>query len=216
LLKKEFQVHWDHVGEPRDFPDSKFVVGHGSLELLHGTSATLRGGHSFFEADLLDRSRTIELSDPGTTGEKIIDHEKDDMSSHSIDFSGPWHAVDNLPAVLDPFGDGSLYIVDAPGHLPGHINLLARVADGEKGSRLVYLAGDACHDRRIVRREKEIGEWLDAHGNICCIHADRSKAEQTIQRIRDLEQKGVEVIFAHDVEWESNPKNQSRFFGAPS
>lgn len=115
-----------------------------------------------------------------------------------------------LPATLDLFGDGSLYIVDSPGHLPGHINLLAHVGE----DRWVYLAGDACHDRRIMRREKEIGEWHDSQGQLCCIHADRSRAEETIQRIRDLEEMEVEVIFAHDVEWEHDARNRSRFFGA--
>jgi hypothetical protein len=78
----------------------------------------------------------------------------------------------------------------------------------------VYLAGDACHDRRIFRKEKEIGEWLDANGDTCCIHADRKAAEATIESIRILEAMGVEVILAHDVEWENNERNSRRFFGA--
>lgn len=210
------QVHWDHVGEPRDFPRSTFVVGNGSLDVLHGRSVTLRGNHSFFEADLLDPTRTIELSDPGSKEESSAHTGTPNGSSpHSI-FSKPWQALDHLPSVLDIFGDGSLYIVDAPGHLPGHINLLARVADtsAPSGTRFVYLAGDACHDRRILCNEKEIGEWDDAQGHRCCIHADRPKAEETIQRIRVLESQGAEVILAHDSDWEGNERNRSRFFGA--
>ncbi len=209
------QVHWDHVGEPRDFPRSTFVVGHGSLDLLQGKSATLRGGHSFFESDLLDLSRTIELSDPK---EKILEDIDGDgtLSTGSLSFSGPWHRFGSFPSVLDLFQDGSLYVVDAPGHLPGHINLLARIDDSNGSHRWVYLAGDACHDRRIMRNEKEIGEWHDAHGQLCCIHADRPKAEETIERIKGLERDGVEVIFAHDVEWEGDKRNQNRYFGASS
>ncbi|KAI1343121.1 beta-lactamase-like protein [Xylariaceae sp. FL0016] len=201
-------VHWDHVGEPRDFSNSTFVVGHGSLELLTEENS-LRGGHSFFESDLLDPSRTIGLSNPRC----VEQHGNMSLSSSALsskaDFSRPWTSLQGLPSVLDLFGDGSLYIVDAPGHLPGHINLLANTDTG-----WLYLAGDTCHDRRIIRGEKEIGEWLDIHGQVCCIHADRAKAEQTIERVRDLERQGVEVILAHDVEWENDPKNRSRFFGA--
>jgi glyoxylase-like metal-dependent hydrolase (beta-lactamase superfamily II) len=204
-----FKLHWDHVGEPRDFPDSTFVVGHGSLDVSHGKSSSLRGGHSFFEADMLDPSRTIQLSSPTGRGVDTPSPVSPRSCTGSVDFSRPWQPFGTLPSTLDLFGDGSLYIVDAPGHLPGHLNLLARVGL----NKWVYLAGDACHDRRILRREREIGEWLDSEGQTCCIHADRAKAEETIQRIRDLEQKGVEVIFAHDVEWESDPKNQDRFFG---
>ncbi len=76
------------------------------------------------------------------------------------------------------------------------------------------MGGDACHDRRLLTGEKTIGEWNDAHGHVCCIHADREQAEMTIERIRVLEREGIEIIFAHDVEWESDPKNKTRFFGA--
>lgn len=111
------------------------------------------------------------------------------------------------------FQDGSVYIVDAPGHLDGHINLLLRTASGVYGPKWVYLGGDACHDRRIIRGEKEIGEWHDVHGRVCCIHADKTQAMETIDRIRTLEKEGVEVILAHDVEWENDEKNKHRFFG---
>ena len=189
-------------------------MGNGSLDLLQGNSASLKGGHSFFEDDLLDLTRTIELAEPTT--KKVNGNEKHNIS-FAIATHGPWEQFDELPAVLDLFQDGSLYIVDAPGHLPGHINLLARIDDEENdGTRWVYLAGDACHDRRIIQGEKTIGEWQDADGHLCCIHANRSKAEETIDRIRKLESKGVEVIFAHDIEWESRRTNRARFFGASS
>jgi glyoxylase-like metal-dependent hydrolase (beta-lactamase superfamily II) len=201
------QVHWDHIGEPRDFPTSTFVVGHGALDLLLGTSSTLRGGHSFFERDLLPEGRTLELSNPEETS---THHAASDRTYGKVDFNRSWEAHGILRRTLDLFGDGSLFIVDAPGHLAGHINLLARCADGHS----VYMAGDACHDRRLLTGEKSIGEWDDAHGQTCCIHADRKQAEETIERIRNLEQQGVEIIFAHDVEWENDPANKSRFFGA--
>ncbi|GAW26830.1 putative N-acyl homoserine lactonase [Rosellinia necatrix] len=205
-------VHWDHVGEPRDFPKSIFVVGPGALDVLAGKSKSLRGSHSFFEADLLDPSRTIELPDPtdGNQGEG----EAGNAIPVGINVKGPWEQFEGLPAVLDVFKDGSLYVVDAPGHLPGHINLLARTHRGDGSVGWVYLAGDACHDRRILRRERAISEWLDAHGQVCCIHVNRAQANETIEMIRGLEGKGVEIIIAHDVEWEEDPVNAKRFFGA--
>ncbi|KAH8712125.1 AhpD-like protein [Phaeosphaeriaceae sp. PMI808] len=198
-------VHWDHIGEPCDFPRSIFVVGHGSLNLLKGISSSLRGGHSFFEHDLLPEGRTVELTDPFDTSTSIS---SPFMEKTAINLVGPWKASGTLPQTLDVFGDKSLLIVNAPGHLPGHINLLARTSDGNQ----IYMAGDACHDRRLLTGEKSIGEWIDAHGHTCCIHADRIQAEQTIKLIRGLESEGVEVIFAHDVEWENDPANKTRFF----
>lgn len=128
----------------------------------------------------------------------------------ALSFNSPWRPDESLPQTLDLFNDGSVLIVDAPGHLPGHINLLARTSEDHH----IYLGGDACHDRRLLTGEKAIGEWTDAEGHICCIHADREQAEETIKRIRALETKGIEVIFAHDVEWENEPANKRRFLGA--
>ncbi|KAK3985747.1 AhpD-like protein [Cladorrhinum sp. PSN332] len=189
-------VHWDHVGEPRDFPTSTFVVGHGSLDILSGKSGTARGGHSHFESDLLDPSRTVEL---GSTSAG---------AGGTLFSSQEWKPLSDLglPETLDIFGDMSLYVANAPGHLPGHINLLCRTERG-----WLYLAGDACHDRRILSGEKEIGEWTGNEGHTCCIHSDREEAERTIQRVRELEKMGVEVVFAHDVGWEEG--NPARFWG---
>jgi glyoxylase-like metal-dependent hydrolase (beta-lactamase superfamily II) len=168
----------------------------------------LRGSHSFFEEGILPEDRTIELEDPE------IDSENQDTATKlpgDAHFDRPWTTLPEMNIrVLDIFNDGTVQIVHSPGHLPGHINLLVKTDAGS----YVYLGGDACHDRRIMRKELDIGEWLDSAGHICCIHADRKKAEETIETIIQLEKKGVEVIFAHDVEWEDNPKNKSRFWGS--
>ncbi|KAF2439599.1 Metallo-hydrolase/oxidoreductase [Karstenula rhodostoma CBS 690.94] len=199
-------IHWDHIGEPRDFPSSTFLVGHGAFNLLNGTSSALRGGHSFFESDLLPEGRTIELSQPSTQG--VVQHKSDTVQLEGKLSLSQWKPYNHLPYTLDIFNDGSLLIVDAPGHLPGHVNILARISETQQ----VYLGGDACHDRRLLTGEKQIGEWSDAEGHVCCIHADRKGAEETIQRIGKLESEGVEIIFAHDVEWENDAANKTRFF----
>ncbi|KAJ4157804.1 hypothetical protein NW754_009454 [Fusarium falciforme] len=87
---------------------------------------------------------------------------RDEAQESGINSRGPWRQFDSLPSTLDIFRDGSLYIVDAPGHLPGHINLLARTSENESDTKWIYLAGDACHDRRLMRHEREVGQWQDA------------------------------------------------------
>ena len=186
------------------------MVGNGALALIDGAANSPRGSHSFFESDLLPRSRTIELSRPSVSTTHSAPKHVHAQKTTVPDFGQFWESRGSLPRVLDIFKDGSIYIADAPGHLPGHINILARTSPTQR----VYLAGDACHDRRIMRREKEIGEWQDADGHICCIHANKEQAEETIERVRQLELEGVEVIFAHDFEWEEDPGNRNRFFGA--
>jgi hypothetical protein len=83
----------------------------------------------------------------------------------------------------------------------------------------VYLAGDACHDQRILTGECRIAEWKDSNfpGKTCCIHADPYKAMETIKMIRHL-QTGVgslgevEVILAHDADWAEDAQSRGRFF----
>lgn len=202
-------MHWDHIGEPLDFPTSTFVVGHGALALLDGTSSALRGGHSFFEHDLLPKGRTIELSDPNTNTDTTGSNPEIEPESRNLSFDREWKKCGSLPKALDLFGDGSVFVVDAPGHLPGHINLLVHTSSSES----IYLAGDVCHDRRLLTGEREIGTWEDAEGHTCCIHSDRAKAEETIMMVRGLEGEGVEVVLAHDDQWEIEARKVGRFFG---
>lgn len=201
-MTETIQVHWDHIGSPQSFPTSTFIVGHGSLALLAGTSPPSRGGHSFFEPDLLPADRTIELFNPTASSLNSAPA----PVPGTLSLNAPWLPHGPLPHTLDLFADTSLLVVHAPGHLQGHINLLARTA-----THSIYLGGDACHDRRLLTGEKEIGEWTDDEGVVCCIHVDREEAGRTIRRIRELEGTGVEVVFAHDGEWEV--ANGDRFFG---
>jgi glyoxylase-like metal-dependent hydrolase (beta-lactamase superfamily II) len=120
-----------------------------------------------------------------------------------------WQKFGPLANVIDIFSDGSVYLVDSPGHLDGHLNLLARLGAG----KFLYLAGDACHDRRIMRGELEIATWKDLHGKECCIHADKEATEKTIELLVELEKMdGVEVVLGHDVEWLNEEGNKERFW----
>lgn len=179
-------VHWDHTGTPSDYPQAEFWVGGGALGVLaHGLEGDL--GHQHFEPGLFSGLSVREFDDGG------------------------WQELGGgLLRVRDFLGDGALYVVDAPGHLPGHVNVLARV--GEK--RWVYLAGDACHDARLLTGQSEIAEWQDpTTGRTCCIHTDKKQAEATLARIRDLQAAAgvvgvqLEVILAHNMEWaDANPQ----------
>ncbi|MEN2738664.1 N-acyl homoserine lactonase family protein [Microbacterium sp. X-17] len=53
-----------------------------------------------------------------------------------------WHQV---PGDLDLFGDGSVVILDMPGHTPGNKSLLVRLPD-----RTMILAGDTVHVRSAL------------------------------------------------------------------
>lgn len=185
-------VHYDHHGDPEDFPNAIFLVGHGALDVLkHGLSG--KGSHQHFDPNLLPEGRAEELPAMGKKGRK----------------SWEWAEMGPFPAALDLLGDGSIYAIDTPGHLPGHVNLLCRTGP----QSWVYLAGDAYHDSRLLTGEKEIGCWTDDSGETLCIHLDKSAASESIQRLRKLaENRDVELVAAHDDGWYE--RNKARMFPA--
>jgi glyoxylase-like metal-dependent hydrolase (beta-lactamase superfamily II) len=201
------------------------VVGPGALGLLSGATKLENGSYSHFEADLLSYGWTVELpglpSNAASKQDKIqgvVTEVDPTQGDAKLDLSWLCEPFAEFPATIDIFGDGSIRIVNAPGHLLGHINLIYRIS--KEPERFVYLAGRACHDRRLLTREKSIAEWRDAERPhiVCCIHAGRRKAEETMERMRRLELGKVEklgavkVVFAHDTDWEKKARQERRFW----
>jgi glyoxylase-like metal-dependent hydrolase (beta-lactamase superfamily II) len=193
-------VHYDHIGRPESFPTARYVVGAGSTKTMQEGSPGYE--ISLFESDLFEQHEVVELP-PSPASDAAISNE----SIVSKDPNHFWRPLGHFPAALDYFGDGSLWIIDAPGHMEGHINLLARTGP----SCWIYLGGDSCHDPRILSGEKGIAEYNDAHGNKKCAHTKKEAADETVARIRQLlGMKDFEVILAHDHHWYAN--NKHRFF----
>lgn len=179
-------VHYDHHGDPEDFLDARFLIGHGAADVLkNGLGGT--ASHQHFVPDTLPSDRTSELPSPS---------DKD-----------TWQPLGPFPAAYDLFDDGSVYVIDTPGHLPGHVNLLCRTQE-----RWIMLCGDAFHDRRLLTGEKDIGTWKNPEGHTLCIHVDKDKAAETIKLLRGFDQltgDACELIAAHEeVWWEKNKHKQ--------
>ncbi|KAK1059639.1 hypothetical protein LTR12_002075 [Friedmanniomyces endolithicus] len=185
-------VHYDHHGDPDDFAKAHFLVGHGALDVLeHGVGG--KGSHQHFVPGTLPLERSSELPDPSPEAQaKEGGGEGGERAK--------WKPLGPFPAILDYFSDGSLFVVDTPGHLPGHLNLLCRLAE----NRWVMLCGDTYHDRRLLTGEREIGTWEGADGGTLCIHWDPEKAKESIRRLREFEGLAggeVELVAAHEEEW---------------
>lgn len=86
----------------------------------------------------------------------------------------------------DLFGDGSVVCVPTYGHTPGHQSLKVRTADGE-----IVLCGDACYLRRTIEELR-----------LPDIVADRVAMLRSLDLLRGLVQRGVQLVFGHDdVQW---------------
>jgi glyoxylase-like metal-dependent hydrolase (beta-lactamase superfamily II) len=218
-------MHWDHVGTPSDFAAAAFVVGSGTLDMLRRGAGPLYPA-AIFNDDEIPASRTVELPPvarpEGDGGYQEPRHTLAPPETWALLPAAAagwgWRPLGGFPAALDFFGDGSVYVVDSPGHLYGHVNVLARV--GPK--RYVYLGGDCCHDPRILRGEKGIATYDDGRDGTRSVHVHTGVARQTLDRIaefvrqkrlEDGQDEGeveVEVVVAHDGEWRR--QNRHRFW----
>lgn len=179
-------VHYDHHGDPEHLPHARFVVGPGTTRLLEHGLESGGASHQHFSPGLLPADRTVEL--PAVT-------QGTGASAADADFK--WTPLDPF-ASIDLFGDGSVYVLDSPGHLPGHVNLLCRLGPG----KWACLCGDAYHDRQLLTRERDIAFWDGGGGALCCIHNGPDAARRALVQLRELmDTRDVEMIGAHDKGW---------------
>ncbi|KAJ8096379.1 hypothetical protein PM082_011541 [Marasmius tenuissimus] len=109
----------DHIGDMSKWPSTtKLVVGPGSDR---------RGYPTFPDAVLLDSDFA------GREVEELA------FAESKLEIGGQ--------PVLDYFNDGSLYIINMPGHVTGHVAALARV----KPDSFVLLGGDTFHHAGQIR-----------------------------------------------------------------
>ena len=165
-------LHWDHVGEPTDFPSAEIILGSDARVLLK--DAYPDNPTSTIPAlPLAQRTIFIEFV-AAQAGYPVI---------------SPFLTFDRA---IDFFSDGSLYLIDTPGHMPGHLSALARVAP----STFVLLAGDVCHNRTCYNP----GERIVSEKN----HEDVELARRTVARLTKVGEgiHNVVIVLAHEAERE--------------
>jgi glyoxylase-like metal-dependent hydrolase (beta-lactamase superfamily II) len=153
-------LHWDHVSGLLELPDSvELRIPAAEYEwAMNGPIAP----YGVVRAPLRDRAvGNLELDGP-----PVLTFSR----SHDL------------------FGDGTVLLVDLPGHTPGSIGVLLAVDDGTK----VLLAGDSVWNTLQI---KLIREKAPMPGQL--FDADRDAAFETIQRLHALP-ADIEVIASHD------------------
>ncbi|KAF9267457.1 Metallo-hydrolase/oxidoreductase [Marasmius fiardii PR-910] len=176
-------VHFDHVGDTRPFTNSTFLVGGQSKSLF--SPGYPADPNSAFASDLLPEGRTEFL----------------DMKD--------WKPLGPFPRALDYYGDGSLYITDAAGHLPGHINVVARTsADGG----WILLGGDSAHHWRLVTGESKIAVGRPGFAGGCA-HLDIKASEANLERMRAfMHLPRTRIVLGHDEPWYKENAGGPAFF----
>ncbi|KAG2357856.1 hypothetical protein BDR07DRAFT_1296526 [Suillus spraguei] len=180
-------LHWDHVGDPSPFTTAEFILGEGSKKALEDPSSCYHPAAFSSVRVPEDRLRFITASDLNVE-------------------IGPY------PSAMDIFGDGSMYIIDASGHVNGHINILARTSpDGA----WMLLGGDSAHHPDLITGKMQIACRVDMNtGSVMCVHEDKEAAEENICRMRSLlevPRVHVQVLIAHDIYWYQENKDKNVF-----
>jgi glyoxylase-like metal-dependent hydrolase (beta-lactamase superfamily II) len=121
FLTSSSHAHWDHCRPIREvFPKATAVFGPGTKEACspgHFKDASMQWDGRYF--------------DPERATEKMEE------------FTGPWQQFGPFDRAMDYFGDGSFWIIQAPGHMPGNCLAVARLKTGD----WVCLGSDCCHSR---------------------------------------------------------------------
>ncbi|KAJ3916175.1 hypothetical protein F5877DRAFT_47122 [Lentinula edodes] len=174
-------LHFDHTGDIQLFPSAEIILG-GEAE-------------SLFDAPTYptDPYSPIHGWPDGRSVQYIKFNEKPRTES-----SSPSSFFNNSN---DFFGDGSLFLINAPGHFPGHLAALARDITMNNSETYVLLAGDCCHDRQcytVVPPSRFIREISEEN------HEDIAEARTTMASLIQVAKQlpNVVIILAHEKEYE--------------
>ncbi|KAJ0414926.1 beta-lactamase-like protein [Aspergillus carlsbadensis] len=116
--------HYDHTGDPSTFdPSTALIVGPGFKD-------TFLPGY------------------PSNEGSPILESDYAGRELRELDFAADKLRIGPFDAV-DYFGDGSFYLLDAPGHTVGHICALAQVTASPPS--FIFMGGDCCHHSAELR-----------------------------------------------------------------
>jgi N-acyl homoserine lactone hydrolase len=156
----------DQLSELKISPVSISIIGISHSHWDHTGQAA-----SFPQAKLLMGKGDVEpLRQPGSEPAKPLEHWLTGGGS-----------LEEITGDKDVFGDGSVVMLDLPGHTPGHHGLLVKLAK----TGYVLLSGDVAHFR----------ENLESDG-VPAFNDDRTKSLASIERFKRISQnlKAVTII----------------------
>ena len=127
-------AHWDHMFPAGAFlPNAKVLCGAGTFEFAKASWPGKPEGT--FDARIWDQ-KNAELP--------IEEFPSPDAAPQNWQRLGPYKNAHDF------FGDGSFWILDAPGHCLGNLAALARVKSRSGRTKWVFLGGDCFHCSHFV------------------------------------------------------------------
>ncbi|RAQ62996.1 hypothetical protein COH20_012729 [Aspergillus flavus] len=103
---------------------------------------------SDIEAIVWSHNHFDHTGDPSRPDGTVLDSDAVGREIREINFDNTGLRIGRL-AAFDYFGDGSFYLLDAPGHTAGHMCALARTTAYPPS--FVFMGADACHHPGVLR-----------------------------------------------------------------
>ncbi|MGH3993953.1 MAG: N-acyl homoserine lactonase family protein, partial [Pseudonocardiaceae bacterium] len=159
-------LHADHASGCSEFPGATFLVSRAEWE-----AATTQGRSHGYATRQFDHAFDYRL----------------------VDFAGEEaESFSGFARSFDVFGDGSVRLVYTPGHTPGHMSVVLRIAGGE-----VLVAGDAMFLQRTLTEDHLPHRVEDEHLFRRSLREIRQYATET---------PGARIIPGHDWDdWQKLP-----------
>lgn len=154
--------HVDHVGGCDEFPDARLHLHRPSLERLRRASRWSTMRHGVVSSLLPSPARRIE-----------------DIASRARIATG----FEFFPDAWDAFGDGSVMMVELPGHADGQLGALLTAT----GGRRFFLVTDACWVEQAYR------DFRMPSGLTRLVHPDFRAYRETLRRLHDFHRAYPEV-----------------------
>ena len=160
--------HADHIAGLKCFPNAQFIYRREAFDRLQRQSVFAQVRHGYLRElippDFTQRGRPL------------------DETRFTAD-EGDWQGFQ----VCDFWGDGSLRLVDLPGHADGHFGFVLQSAD----TRLFYIV-DACWHLQVLLDNSPL-PWISRR-----IQHDATAYFATQEKLRQLtERTGIELIACH-------------------
>jgi glyoxylase-like metal-dependent hydrolase (beta-lactamase superfamily II) len=160
-------LHWDHAGGMRDFPHARFIIGRKEWDFASSLSGVPLFKNAFVKEQFCGAGLDIELIDT-------------DPNKHFKNFS----------ASYDLFQDGSMVLVDLPGHSPGLMGLYLTMPSG----RRFFFTGDTFYFPEGLE-ERTPKSALMQH-----LVSEGPEAAESIEKVHRLmcSEPDLEIVGSHD------------------
>jgi glyoxylase-like metal-dependent hydrolase (beta-lactamase superfamily II) len=160
-------LHWDHAGGMRDFPQAHHIVNRREWDSAVSGKGMNRVKGGYIKEQFEGAGLDIELV--------------------TMDVDRPYNG---FPASYDVFDDGSMVMVELPGHTKGQVGMFLNLPSG----RRFLFSGDAFHAREGFEKRTANPKLVQVLVN------EGPEAEGTLETLYQLSQDepDLEIVGSHD------------------